>query len=587
MLSQFHYYGVTDITVNGEKREETTDFSLLTSDERIDRIIEKVQFYGCDDGVVRGLIFCSRIDECKELTKRFNQRGYKTIALTGDNSETERSVAINRLESDNQEDKLDYIFTVDIFNEGIDIPRVNQVIMLRPTQSAIVFVQQLGRGLRKADNKEYLTVIDFIGNYGNNYLIPIALYGDTSYNKDSLRKFMSSGSSLIPGASTINFDKISRERIFEAIDTANMEMKKDLVNDYKLLKFKLGHIPMMVDFMEHGSRDPMLYVNYSKSYFSFVQDLEKPLQGKLSEHEQKLLELFSKEINNSKRVEESVILRELIEHKSLGIDKLKMYVRNQYSYEVSNETIASCIRNLNFEFIRENYNKKLVTVRNIYDLDIVKLDGDYLTLEPAFSSLLSNSTFVGFLLDNISYSINTFNDLFDAVNYHNGFVLYRKYSRKDVFRILNWQSNPVAQNVGGYMISPDETNCPIFVNYHKDESISNTTKYEDGFINNAEFEWMSKSKRTLKSPDVQTIMNYKKGLRLPLFIKKNNDEGKEFYFMGDVTPIENGFEQTIMPDDYGKEVSVVKIKFNMNHPVSNSMYDYIIATNNLKGLPMT
>ena len=134
---------------------------------------------------------------------------------------------------------LDYIFTVDIFNEGIDIPALNQIIMLRPTQSAIIFVQQLGRGLRKLDNKDYLTVIDFIANYSNNYLVPIALYGDTSYNKDSLRKCMNS---VIPGASTINFDRISKERIFDSIDTASMQTKRELVTDYRLLKYKIGRM---------------------------------------------------------------------------------------------------------------------------------------------------------------------------------------------------------------------------------------------------------------------------------------------------------------------------------------------------------
>ena len=113
----------------------------------------------------------------------FNQRGYNTISLTGENSEAQRKDAIEKLESDNSEEKLDYIFTVDIFNEGIDIPKINQVIMLRPTQSSIIFVQQLGRGLRKVESKDYLTVIDFIGNYSNNYLIPIALFGDRSYSK--------------------------------------------------------------------------------------------------------------------------------------------------------------------------------------------------------------------------------------------------------------------------------------------------------------------------------------------------------------------------------------------------------------------
>lgn len=84
-------------------------------------------------------------------------------------------------------------------NEGIDAPRVNQVIMLRPTQSPVIFVQQLGRGLRKADNKEYVVILDFIGNYTNNFMIPIALSGDRSYNKDSIRRYVSEGTRVIPG----------------------------------------------------------------------------------------------------------------------------------------------------------------------------------------------------------------------------------------------------------------------------------------------------------------------------------------------------------------------------------------------------
>lgn len=86
--------------------------------------------------------------------------------------------------------RLEYIFTCDIFNEGIDIPQINQIIMLRPTQSAILFVQQLGRGLRKYRHKRYLEVLDFIGNYQNNFLLPIALYGDRTYSKEFVRHLM-------------------------------------------------------------------------------------------------------------------------------------------------------------------------------------------------------------------------------------------------------------------------------------------------------------------------------------------------------------------------------------------------------------
>ncbi|MEQ8167851.1 MAG: DEAD/DEAH box helicase [Candidatus Eremiobacterota bacterium] len=581
MLCPFHYFGVTDITVNGQVLEENSAFSLLTANERVERIIEKAEFYGCDNGCIRGLIFCSSIEESNELSKAFNLRGYKSVSLCGVNSEKERTDAISRLESDNKDDKLDYIFTVDIFNEGIDIPRVNQIIMLRPTQSAIIFVQQLGRGLRKADNKEYLTVIDFIGNYNNNYLVPIALYGDTTYNKDTLRKLMSSGSNLIPGASTINFDKISRDRIFEAIDNARLNLKKDLLQDYELLKFKIGKIPMMMDFIEHGSRDPQLYVEYSKSYFNFVNSQEKSLQNnRLPQIAIKLLELFSNEIANTKRIEEVIIIKELLKFNSIQKDKIKRIVLNKYGVISTNDTLDSCVKNINFEFVTDIANKKLISVREKYNLNIISdINGEF-KVEGAFKALLNNEFFVYFLVDMLTYSESIYDKYFDKNKYFGGFILYRKYSRKDVFRILNWDKNPIAQNVGGYIINSNKTNCPIFVNYYKEECISKTTKYEDGFINNYEFEWMSKSKRTLKSPDVLAIKNYKNGLRLPLFIKKSNGEGSDFYYMGDVTPIDESFKQTTMPDDNGKNVSVVKVRFRMNQPVEDSIYEYITKSNN-------
>lgn len=579
MLCMFHYFGVTDITIDGKVLEENASFNLLTANERVNSIIEKIEFYGCDNGCAKGLVFCSSVDECIELSNAFNNRGYKSVSLSGKSTEDERTEAIVKLESEIELDNLDYIFTVDIFNEGIDIPKVNQIIMLRPTQSAIIFVQQLGRGLRKASNKEYVTIIDFIGNYSNSYLVPIALYGNTSYNKDTLRKLMVSGSNLIPGASTVNFDKISRERIFESIDKANMQLKKDLVKDYELLKFKIGKIPMMLDFLEHGSRDPQLYADYSRSYFNFVATQEDVLQTSISLEEAKMLELFSNEIANTKRIEEVIILSELLKNESIEKEKIKTIIFAKYGNLVSNETIESCIRNINFEFITENENKKLISVREKYNLNIVSFNNGKITFEKNFKLLLKNETFINFLTDMLNYSQITYNSLFDRSKYIDGFILYRKYSRKDVFRILNWEKNPVAQNVGGYIISANKSNCPIFVNYHKDENISDTTKYNDGFINNYEFESMSKSRRTLDSPDVVAIRNYKQGLRLPLFIKKNNDEGTDFYYMGDMTPVDENIIQTTMPDGKGNVVSVVKMRFLMKQPVEDSIYEYLTRSN--------
>ena len=93
---------------------------------------------------------------------------------------------------------------------------------------------------------------------------------------------------------------------------------------------------------------------------------------------------------------------------------------------------------------------------------------------------------------------------------------------------MNWNSNPLAQNVGGYIVSSDKTNCPIFVNYHKEEGISESTKYEDKFVNAKEFDWMSKSNRKIDSKDVQSILGKNGVIKLPLFVKKNNDFIRRF-----------------------------------------------------------
>lgn len=575
MLSSFHYYGVTDLLIDNNEIDNKSNFNLLVSSERVERIIEQANFYGSDNGIIRGLIFCSRKNEAIELSTLLNLKGYKTIALTGDSSEEERAKSIEKLESDNLSEKLDYIFTVDIFNEGIDIPKINQIIMLRPTESAIIFIQQLGRGLRKVEGKGYLTVIDFIGNYENNYLIPIALYGDTSYNKDSLRKLITEGSRMIPGASTINFDEITKERIFQSIDSANMQLLSDLKKDYNLLKFKLGRTPMMMDFIEHGSRDPYLYVNYSSSFYNFIVKVENDYNSELSKEQVKLLELFSKEINNSKRLEESLIIKLLIEFGKLSIKDLKETIFKKYHYSISEETINSCVSNLNFEFIREKKGGKLISAKEIYNFDILKIENENLHFSSTFLSYLNHKVFKNFLTDSTDYSIYEFDKLFESENWQNGFVLYRKYSRKDVFRILNVSENPVAQNVGGYLVSPDNAHCPIFVNYHKDDDISESTKYEDKFVNTKEFDWMSKSNRKINSKDVQSILGKKGAIRLPLFIKKNNDEGMDFYYMGEVSPELNQVEQTTMSNDGGKQVSVVKIRFNLANPVTPTMYNYL------------
>jgi superfamily II DNA or RNA helicase/phage repressor protein C with HTH and peptisase S24 domain len=574
MLSPFHYYGVSDLTIDDSQKDDLTEFNYLTSEERVLQIINKANFYGSDNGITRGLIFCNRNEEAQKLSEKLNKSGLRTLALSGNSSDEERSLAIQKLESDSISQKIDYILTVNIFNEGIDIPKVNQIILLRPTESAIVFIQQLGRGLRKADEKSYLTVIDFIGNYNNNYLIPIALYGDSSYNKDRLRKLISEGSRETPGTSTINFDRISKEKIFQSIDNANMKLLKELKEDYNYLKNRLGKTPMMMDFIETKTRDPFLFIEYSRSYFNFVNKVESD-KIKITESASLLLEYFSKEINNGKRIEESIILEYLINDGETSVLKIQQSILDKFDISSSINTIQSAIDNLNFKFIREKQDKKLLSVNKIHKTNLITINSNKIVPTTQFKESLKEDVFKSFLIDNTLYSVNYFKTNHSKSKWNDGFSLYSKYSRKDVFRILNYAYNPVAQNVGGYMVNDSKTNCPIFVNYHKEDDISESTKYEDEFINNSTFSWMSKSNRKIDSKDVQSILGKHGDIRLPLFIKKNKDQN-DFYYMGDVTAIEKSTSQGTMKNNSGKLVSVVKVSFKMKTPVSDSMYNYLL-----------
>ena len=331
----------------------------------------------------------------------------------------------------------------------------------------------------------------------------------------------------------------------------------------------------MVDFLEHGSRDPELFVDYNKSYYNFIKGTDSNVSYTLSSRHSKVLELFSNEINNAIRVEESLVLMHLIEQGSLKIERLKQIILSRFGYNLTDETITSAINNLNFNFVTENYNKELLPVSEIHKLSVIDKIEDELFLTNSFIDILLDVNFKNHLIDNTNYSILKFERLFGLKKYVGGFVLYNKYSRKDVFRILNWDKNPLAQNVGGYMFNPERTNCAIFVNYHKEDGISSTTKYEEGFLNKLEFEWMSKSKRTLTSPDIISLKNGGNELRLPLFIKKSNDEGVAFYYMGDVVPIQESFNQANIKDDANNDVSVVKVKFRLNTPVDDALYNYI------------
>lgn len=578
LLCPFHYFGITDIAMHDSEATYTNidDFRYLTSDERVTRVMEKARYYGHSGNRVKGLIFCSRVEEAKELSKKFNERGWRTIALSGVNSEKERENAIDRLVMDTEvndkgESQLDYILSVDVFSEGVDIVEINQVIMLRPTESPIVFIQQLGRGLRKAKEKEFVVILDFIGNYTNNFMIPIALSGDRTYNKDNIRRYVLEGTRMIPGASTLHFDEISRKKIFKAIDNANFSDIKLIKENYINLKNKLGYIPRLIDFDRFGEMDVLrIFDNNSLgSYYKFLMKYEKEYTIRLNETEEKFIEFISKKLANGKRMLDLEMINCILIYRNHLFAKLKEIVKEKYAHELTELEKISIKNILTNEFPTGSQAKT-------YEKCIfIEQEGDDFRIANEFDQLLENHAFKNMIQELIIFGLSRYQTQYSNTYQDTSLVLYKKYTYEDVCRLLNWEHGEVALNIGGYKYDKHTKTFPVFINYDKADDISATTKYEDHFINNATLVAISKSGRSTKSEDVQNFLHaYERGIKVPLFVRKNKDDkvSKEFYFLGYMNA-SGKTEEIIMP---GTTKLAVEIEWNLKVPVREDIYEYIV-----------
>lgn len=561
MLCPFHYFGVTDFEYNGEMIDDAALLSNLVTDERVNHIIEKMNYYGFSGEKVKGLIFCSRKEEARQLSIALNERGYQTVALTGDHSQEERLQRVNQLENG----ILDYILTVDIFNEGIDIPSINQVVMVRQTQSSIIFIQQLGRGLRKHGSKDFVTVIDFIGNYKNNYLIPIALSGDHSQNKDNIRRHVKD-TSYIKGISTINFEEIARQQIFDAINKSALTHMKTLRDAYFALKNRIGRVPYLYDFIVNHSIDPVVITDKKPEITNYQQFLLKMKEEipSLTDYESSVLSMFSLEILNGKRRHEIILLDLLLEQDKVTHDEYADRL-HAINCQVNDSVMTSVQQIFSLSFFNQNdrrrYGEKAIITLNE--------DNTFAFNSSIRESLEKNTYFKEMIRD----VVETAKEKSKAYQSDQPFTLYEKYTRKDACRLLNWNDDESATMYG---YKTKYHTCPIFITYHKDDEVEASVNYGDEFQNQNILKWYTRSNRTLKSAEVQKIINAEaENVDLHIFVKKDDDEGRDFYYLGQATPDSQTVQEDQMVNDKGQVLPVVHMDMIMEKPVDHKLYHYI------------
>jgi superfamily II DNA or RNA helicase/HKD family nuclease len=639
MLCPFHYYGVAEYLGSDDDPDTGThqinvsqgmssndtgqlnyEISQLATTNRVRYIIDKLQQYSPYHQQITGLVFCSSIDEANQLSALFNEqynqqseRNYRTEAVTGKTSQETRNKAIRRLqldENDCDEDgnlSLDYIFTVDLFNEGIDIPALNQIVMLRSTQSSIIFTQQLGRGLRKFPHKDSVIVIDFIGNYANNYLIPVALYGNTG-DRDLARKNLQRRSI---GLSSISFDAIAKERILKSLDQTNWSEMKKLTEQYRQLRFQLGRIPMLRDVYEHDPSLPFTLASKNGNYLDFVRSRERSL-GRglpgdnptfidqlepLTDTENGILKMATELLLPGLRPHELVILDLLCqcpeerigEHTMstdvdwrpsapMSADELHGAIAHRFpDAYLTRSQLDSAMGVLDFSyFIAANHTRFGSTPL----IDISDDDQQIQLSRPFADMLASNRTFRIFFMDTLRCGLANCQDLFTQSKARqrttsHGFLYEQKYTLADVARLLGWPKEMNGQNVGGYFCHRDTGTMPIFVKY-------DTSQYEDQFLSPQDMRYYSKNGRTPQSPEFQWMRNdygtakWQDTHFIPLFVmRREESEEHRYYYVGHVISF-GDLTLTSKPDANGHgTVKVTVTNLRLAKPLDTELYRHL------------
>lgn len=570
LLCPFHYYALDDVNVSDQTALDPKDFNRLVEDERIRHILREADYYGWSGPRRKGLMFVSTLKEAEALSAKLNEKGLRTMALSGANSQEERERAIERLVQDeDDETALDYLITVDIFNEGVDIPEINQVILLRPTQSAIVFVQQLGRGLRKSPGKEFVTVLDFIGLYQNNFMIPQALSESRSGNKDTLRRFVQEGNSTLPGVSTVHFSEQAKSRIFKSIEQATMNSGAVLYDGWKALENQLGRVPRLIDFDRYHGLDPVLIFS-NKSYQTYPEFLKKKCRiqvPELSELELNFLRFVCTQWANGKRPHELWLLDALIHHPDCWKEAFLKTLHDN-GFDLKEKTWINLYNQFRQQWLKggelAGWQKK-----NVRFLE------DEKHLAKPFIQALKNPAFVDAMDEVIEFGINRWRHEYPNFYKNTWLNLDKMYTYTDSFRLMDFPQSKVSLNVGGYILDKEQKTFPVYINYDKAEDIAASIDYEDHFINPHSLLAFSKGRKNLNSSEIVALRQIEKEpLFIPLFVRKNTEvKDNLFYFLGEMKP-DGLFKESTMKNGQ----SVVKIGYELEVPVRKDLYDYLVRS---------
>ncbi|MBG9798178.1 DUF3427 domain-containing protein [Brevibacillus laterosporus] len=541
LLAPFRYFGLGD-TVDYDKVvhqngvfDEGALIKALKTNERVDYILEMIEKFGYDGRKRRALGFCATVEHARYMADEFMNRGYSAKCLTGKDDPVVRRKMIESLE--NPDDPLEFIFTVNIFNEGIDIPSLNLVLFLRPTESATVFIQQLGRGLRKSEEKEFVTILDFIGNNQRSFIVPLALSGQTNhkaFDRDALRVIVETDFAQLPDGCFAELEEISRQKILDKINLIRMDDHQMLTGLYKEFQQELGYSPEIEDFL-YSAVAPSLHY-FIKKYGSWVETKKK--MKDMNSFDQEILS-HPMVIEMVQRLEQALPIKWPYEfavlslittlHKVTSVDVIK-FLTDKFGINMTEEYHEAYILRA-MERLASSYKKQKWAFGNfinnefVYSVDV--------------KNIWNDEKWKSYLKSRIEYGITEFRRTYNTSAFLNGeqkVQLYQNYTRNDLIYLFQAKAKEDSWREG---INRVDNHYLFFVTLKKDaKNTAEHLQYHDYFMDKNHFHWQSANQNSHHTNRGQDYINHgERDIHIHLFVRKFTEmHGKTlpFTYLGEL-----------------------------------------------------
>ncbi|MDG3012619.1 DUF3427 domain-containing protein [Rhodococcus sp. D2-41] len=519
LLCPFHYFGIADntdlraVTWSRGSYDQAALSNVYTgNDARTRLVLQGIRDKVVDPTRMRALGFCVSVEHARYMARVFTDQGVRSLAVTGESTRTERAEAFAALRAG----EVQCLFAVDLFNEGLDIPDVDTLLLLRPTQSATIFLQQLGRGLRRSAGKAVLTVLDFIGQQRREFRIDARYRALTGSSRKRLITEIEEGFPYLPGGSRLILDKVSQQIVTENVRASlRLNQRKEMVNDVR------SHgIASLATYLRESGHELVDVYSGRGSWTALRRDAGLPTPPAGPDEDELLRRVAA--LTHVDDPERADIYRRLA-----SVDGP--------SYNDLSEREQTLGRMLFFTLWP-----------NRGGFDAYEDAFAHLRIHPAVCEEISQ--LLGVAMERIAHVPRTISPALASIP----LLTHAHYRREEVLAATNWASMARAARgqAGGVIWAPDTKIDALFVNLHKDEGqFSPTTMYRDFPIARDLFHWESPNSTALSSGPGQRFLHHREmSTHVLLFVRDrpHNELGAApFLLLSEVDYVEHRGERPI------------------------------------------